>query len=68
MLLLSGETCLDVGIDAARAMLDAGTYRPQPTRRVTIPKPSGEERELGVPTALDRLTQQALSQVLVPVI
>ncbi len=50
-----------------RAQLEAGAYRPQPLRRVTIPKLSGGMRQLGVPTALDRLLQQALLQVLTPV-
>ncbi len=49
-----------------REDLLTGRYQPSAVRRVAIPKPGGGERELGIPTVLDRFIQQALLQVLQP--
>lgn len=53
--------------DIRQALLQ-GRYRPSPVRKVMIPKPDGSQRELGIPTVTDRLIQQALQQVLQPLI
>ena len=47
-----------------REQLLNGEYRPQPVKRKEIPKPGGGVRLLGIPTVLDRLIQQAISEVL----
>lgn len=62
------------GVDGVRellgglaAELESGTYRPLPVRRVTIPKPAGGERHLGVPAVRDRIVQAAAKLVCEPV-
>lgn len=54
--------------ETLRAQLLDGSYRPGALRRVRIPKPNGGERTLGIPTVQDRLVQQALLQVLQPLL
>jgi len=53
--------------DRVKGELLAGKYRPQAVRGVEIPKPNGGKRQLGIPTVVDRLIQQALHQVLSPI-
>lgn len=58
---------LQVHWERIKAELLKGTYRVQAVRSVAIPKPSGGTRQVGIPTVLDRLIQQALHQVVSPI-
>ncbi|WP_242866825.1 reverse transcriptase domain-containing protein, partial [Abyssisolibacter fermentans] len=58
---------LQENADHLIASLIEGTYRPLPVRRVEIPKPDGGIRLLGIPTVIDRMIQQAITQVINPI-
>lgn len=51
-----------------KSKLKDGSYQPQPVKRVAIPKPDGSKRYLGIPCVLDRVVQQAILQVIEPII
>ena len=63
----TGEYLKTAWPEIRQRLLD-GSYKPGPVRRVGIPKPGGGTRELGIPAVTDRLIQQALLQVLQPLI
>jgi RNA-directed DNA polymerase len=62
--IVSSQTHIQANWESIEAKLRAGDYKPGPVRAVTIPKPNGGERTLGVPNVQDRLIQQAIHKKL----
>ena len=62
------ERWLNTHMAELREHLLNGSYQPQEVKGVNIPKPNGGRRQLGIPTAIDRLVQQAFVQVLTPIL
>ena len=52
--------------DSIREQIRERSYKPQPVRRVEIPKPDGSKRKLGIPTVMDRVIQQGIAQIISP--
>jgi RNA-directed DNA polymerase len=61
------DTWLKTNWDAIKEQLLDGSYQPQAVLGIQIPKPNGGVRQLGIPTVVDRLIQQAIQQVLTPI-
>ena len=52
--------------NSIREQIRGRSYKPQPVRRVEIPKPNGSKRKLGIPTVMDRVIQQVIAQIISP--